>query len=159
MGIDLVWVTCLLQIITDCFRKSGKIIKKLLLHVDIGGHGDCSAKLFRDHKRCYDGQWPLTGHYFKYCASDPKISWEGILWTIRIQTSHDLQRSNTSELPWLLLNKTLLFSLKCIVFFPVQIPTEHNPQLVPKTLQQDVNWKVFIGAISSKLGEIIIKIC
>ena len=38
--IDLVWVTCLLQSIRDCFRTSFKIIKKLLLHLNIGGHGD-----------------------------------------------------------------------------------------------------------------------
>ena len=32
----------------------------------IGGHGDCSAKLFGSHKHCCDSQWPLTGCYFKH---------------------------------------------------------------------------------------------
>ena len=37
----------------------------MLLHLGIGGHGDCPKKLFGGHKPCYDGQWQLTGHYFK----------------------------------------------------------------------------------------------
>ena len=63
--IDLVWVTFLLQSITDCFRRSCKTIKKSLLHLDIGGHGGRSTMLFCGHRRCYDCQWPLTGRYFK----------------------------------------------------------------------------------------------
>ena len=39
----------------------------LLLHLGTGSHGDSSMKLFGSHKLCYDGQWPLTGHYFKHC--------------------------------------------------------------------------------------------
>ena len=38
----------------------------MLLHLGIGGHGDCPKKLFSGHKPCYDGQWQLTGHYFKH---------------------------------------------------------------------------------------------
>ena len=30
----------------------------------IDGHGDRSTKPFGGHKRCYDGQWPITGCYF-----------------------------------------------------------------------------------------------
>ena len=40
---------------------------KLLLHLDIGGHGDSSGKLFGGHKDFYNGQWMLTCCYFKYC--------------------------------------------------------------------------------------------
>ena len=36
---------------------SCKIIKKWLLNLDIGGHGDCSRKLFGGHKHCCDSQW------------------------------------------------------------------------------------------------------
>ena len=64
--IDLIWVTRLLQSITGCFR-SCKIIKKLLLHLDIGSHDDHSTKLFVGHKRCNNSQWLLTGRYFKCC--------------------------------------------------------------------------------------------
>ena len=63
--IDLVWVTCLLQSITDCFIRSCKIIKNLILYLDSGSHGDCSAKVFGSHKRCYHNEWPLTNRYFK----------------------------------------------------------------------------------------------
>ena len=38
-----------------------------MLRLGIDGHGDHSTKLFADHKLCYDGQWPLTCHYFKHC--------------------------------------------------------------------------------------------
>ena len=31
-------------------------VRKLLLHLGIGGHGDCSTKLFGGHKLCYDSQ-------------------------------------------------------------------------------------------------------
>ena len=31
------------------------------------GHGDHSMRLFSSYKPCYDGQWPLTGRYFKRC--------------------------------------------------------------------------------------------
>ena len=48
-------VTCLLQSITYCFKRSCKEIKKLLLQLDIGGPGDHSAKLFVGHKYCYNG--------------------------------------------------------------------------------------------------------
>ena len=41
----------------------------MLLYLGIGSHGDRSVKLFGDHKSCYDGQWPLTGTYFKCCGS------------------------------------------------------------------------------------------
>ena len=40
-------------------------MKKLLLHLDIGGHGDRSTNIFGGYKRCYYGQWLLTGRYFK----------------------------------------------------------------------------------------------
>ena len=33
----------------------------------LGGHGDCSMKLFGNLKRCYDGQWPLNDSYIKHC--------------------------------------------------------------------------------------------
>ena len=56
--IDLVWVTCLLQCITDCFMRSWKVIKKLLLYLDMGGHGDHSTKLFSHHKHFYIVDWP-----------------------------------------------------------------------------------------------------
>ena len=36
------------------------------LYLDIGGHGDGSTRLFGGHRGFYDGQWPLTGHYFKH---------------------------------------------------------------------------------------------
>ena len=49
---------------TDCFRCC-KTIKKSLIYLDIGGHGDRSAKLFGRQERFYDGQSPLTGRYFK----------------------------------------------------------------------------------------------
>ena len=52
-------VTCLLQSITDCFRCC-KIIKKSLLHLDIGGHGDRSMKLFGSQECFYDGQSPFS---------------------------------------------------------------------------------------------------
>ena len=39
----------------------------MLLYLGIGGHGDRLTKLFGGHKPCYDGQWPLTGRYFKRC--------------------------------------------------------------------------------------------
>ena len=58
---------------TGCFR-SCKIIEKLLLHLDIGGHGDCSTKLFGSHKLCYYGQLPLTDHYFKRCNTKLYVS-------------------------------------------------------------------------------------
>ena len=41
------------------------MIKKTLLHLYIRGHDDRSMKLFGSQKRCYDGQWLLTGRYFK----------------------------------------------------------------------------------------------
>ena len=66
--IDLVWVTCLLQSITYCFRRSCKIIKKLLLQLDIDSHGDCSTKLFGSCKCCYNDQWLLNGRYFQLCT-------------------------------------------------------------------------------------------
>ena len=31
-------------------------VRKLLLHLGIGGHGDCSTKLFGGQKPCYDSQ-------------------------------------------------------------------------------------------------------
>ena len=37
------------------------------------GHGDLSAKLYSGHKPCYNGQWPLTGRYFKRCNYIPGI--------------------------------------------------------------------------------------
>ena len=33
-----------------------------------GGHGDHSKRLFSAHRGFYDGQWPLTGCYFKHCS-------------------------------------------------------------------------------------------
>ena len=66
--IDLAWVTCLLQSITDCCRRSCKITNNSLLDLDIGSHGDCSEKLFGSHKYCCDSQWPLTSSYFKFGA-------------------------------------------------------------------------------------------
>ena len=39
----------------------------MLLHLGIGSHDDCSTKLFGGQKPCYDGQWLLTGRYFKCC--------------------------------------------------------------------------------------------
>ena len=44
-----------------CFRRSWKIVKKSLLHLDIGSHGDHSTKFSGGHKHCYDSQWLLTG--------------------------------------------------------------------------------------------------
>ena len=40
----------------------------MLLHVDIGGHGDHSMKLFDSPKHCSSGQWLLTCLYFKRCS-------------------------------------------------------------------------------------------
>ena len=65
--VDLVWVTCLLQNASDCCRRSCKVTKKLLLHVDLGSHGDHLVKFFSCHKCCYNGQWLLTSHYFNCC--------------------------------------------------------------------------------------------
>ena len=50
--IDLIWVACLLQSVTDCFRRSCKITKKSLLHLDISNHGYSSMKLFGSHNCC-----------------------------------------------------------------------------------------------------------
>ena len=35
------------------------------LYLGSGGHDDRSARLFDSHRSFYDGQWPLTSHYFK----------------------------------------------------------------------------------------------
>ena len=37
----------------------------MLSHLVIGGHVERSIKLFGGQKRCCDGQWSLTGRYFK----------------------------------------------------------------------------------------------
>ena len=39
-----------------------------MLHLGIGGHGHSVrlTKLFSCHKHCYEGQWLLTGCYFKH---------------------------------------------------------------------------------------------
>ena len=47
------------------YFRSSKLVKMSLLHLDFGGHGDHSMKLFGGHKHCYNGQRPLTGRYFK----------------------------------------------------------------------------------------------
>ena len=38
---------------------------KIIHHLSIGSHDDCSTKLYGSHKCCCDGQWPFIGHYFK----------------------------------------------------------------------------------------------
>ena len=51
----------------DCLWRICKGIKidKLLLYLGSGSHGDHSTGLFGGHKGFYDGQWLLTGRYFK----------------------------------------------------------------------------------------------
>ena len=39
----------------------------MLVHLGIGGHVDCLTKLFGSQKRCCNGQWLLTSHYFEHC--------------------------------------------------------------------------------------------
>ena len=45
-------------------RKANKY-KYITLQCSLGGHCDCSTRLFSNHKCCCNGQWPLTSHYFK----------------------------------------------------------------------------------------------
>ena len=40
--------------------KELKLVKVVVIHLGLGGLGDCSTKLFGGHKLCYDGQWSLT---------------------------------------------------------------------------------------------------
>ena len=65
-------------IVIDWFEKTAYYkVKQIVLEVakwlrgcilDIGGHSHHSTKLFRSHKHCYDGQWPLTSRYLKHCV-------------------------------------------------------------------------------------------
>ena len=71
--IDLIWVACLLQSVTDCFRRSCKITKKSLLHLDISNHGYSSMKLFGSHNCCYNGQQLLNSLYFKHCFNVKRV--------------------------------------------------------------------------------------
>ena len=48
----------------------------MLLYLFSGGHGDHLAKLFGGHKRFYDGQWPMTGRYFKGWLIDGNVDWD-----------------------------------------------------------------------------------
>ena len=50
--------------VKDEFKRSCEgfllLFFKLLLHLGIGGHGDCSTKLFDGHIRYCNGRWPMT---------------------------------------------------------------------------------------------------
>ena len=48
-------------------KKKLQVIKRSLLHLDIWRSWWPFNEAFGGHKRCYDGQWPLTGRYFKRC--------------------------------------------------------------------------------------------
>ena len=72
--IDLVSLTCLQQSMTKIILKE---IAKIAIVVT---KSYCSilvmvamvtVHLFASHKCCCDGQWPLTGHYFKCCSVQP----------------------------------------------------------------------------------------
>ena len=61
-------ISAMLDYDKDCFRricKGIKINKSCLLYLGSCGHGDCLTKFFGGYKGFYDGQWPLTGCYFK----------------------------------------------------------------------------------------------
>ena len=48
----------------------------MLLYLFSGSHGNHLGRLFGGHKRFYDGQWVMTGRYFKGWLIDENVDWD-----------------------------------------------------------------------------------
>ena len=96
-----------------CFRKickGIKINKNFRLYFGSGGHGDHLTRLFGGQNGFYDGQWPLTGRYFKrwqcilmykthsclnsYPANLSNLSRTNVPFPITIKHSHLFRHNN-----------------------------------------------------------------
>ena len=66
-----------------------------MLAVGIGSHGDRSTKLFTRQKRCYDGQSPLNGRYFKRWCVCVHVCMCVCLYLSTVKVSSDCKMSET----------------------------------------------------------------
>ena len=95
-----------------------------MLDLSIGGHDDCSTKLFGSQIPCYGSQWLLTGRYFKYWALLHSVSYFFFLyWSCSLSLSQvfDAISSNIDEV--------LLINLSANMFVFVDLNVHHKDWL------------------------------
>ena len=95
-----------------------------MLDLDIGGHDDCSTKLFGSQIPCYDGQWLLTSRYFKYWALLHSVSYFFFLYW-----SHSLSLSQVFDAISSNIDEVLLINLPVNMFVFVDLNVHHKDWL------------------------------